>query len=183
MEKIIILTGSGGKTKFINQLALNLSNHFEIEIFNSFHNFFLKKRSIRNVSQKIIHLIGSSSEIYLLGYSQGADILPFIFNSLDESIKNKVKRLILIGPASQADFSLGLWSYITGSYCKNSLPLMPEIEKINIPILCIYGENDSITIGPQLRKDNIDLHSIKSGHILRSKNVDQVLEILNEKIF
>jgi type IV secretory pathway VirJ component len=50
----------------------------------------------------------------LIGYSQGADVEPFLINRLDKSLKNSMGLVALIGPGSVAEFEFHFAKWIGG---------------------------------------------------------------------
>ena len=79
----------------------------------------------------------------LLGYSFGADDLPFIVNAMPPTLKPAIARLSMLGLDQSADFQFHLdsWLDVSGA---NSLPTLPEIERTrDISMQCIRGDSET----------------------------------------
>ena len=87
-------------------------------------------------------------KIVLIGYSFGADTLPFIVHNLPAEVRPSVARVSLMGLDSHADFQFHLasWLDVSGD---NALPTLPAIERLRgTPLQCLRGveETDSACI-------------------------------------
>ena len=81
--------------------------------------------------------------VILLGYSFGADDLPFIVNAMPPTLKPAIARLSMLGLDQSADFQFHLdsWLDVSGA---NSLPTLPEIERTrDISMQCIRGDSET----------------------------------------
>jgi len=90
-------------------------------------------------------------KIMLIGYSLGADILPFAANRLTEELKSRVELIALLGPALQVDLEFHLSDWL-GSSSKTAVPTKPEVLKLGTTrLLCIYGEKETDSLCPHLQ--------------------------------
>ncbi len=101
--------------------------------------------------------------VLLIGYSQGADVLPFAVNRLPEATRAKVGLVAVMGMSEHALFEFHLSSWVSDD---NSGPAtLPEINRINgIPVLCIYGEDEKDSLCPQLDAKKYTIVKLKGGH-------------------
>jgi len=103
-------------------------------------------------------------KVVLIGYSLGADIVPFAANRLSEALKSRVELVALLGPALQVDFEFHLSSWM-GSSSKTALPTMPEIVKLdNSRLLCVYGEQETDGLCPNLQGNNFKKVALPGAH-------------------
>jgi type IV secretory pathway VirJ component len=89
-------------------------------------------------------------EVVLIGYSRGADVLPFLANRLPPRRLKQVRLLALLGPATANRFEPLAAGYIHLGPQPPALPLAPEVEKLRgLRILGFYGaeETDSLCLG------------------------------------
>ena len=80
----------------------------------------------------------------LVGYSQGADVMPFLVNRLPEAVRRRVVATALIGVSTEAFFEFSVSHWI--STPQGGLPVAPEITHGRLGrVSCIYGadEHDS----------------------------------------
>jgi type IV secretory pathway VirJ component len=101
--------------------------------------------------------------VLLIGYSQGADVLPFAVNRLPQATRAKVSLAAVLGMAEHALFEFHLSSWISDD---NAGPAtLPEVERINgVPVLCIYGEDEHDSLCPKLDAKKITVVRVKGGH-------------------
>ena len=101
--------------------------------------------------------------VLLIGYSQGADVLPFAVNRLPAATRARVALTAVMGMSEHALFEFHLSSWISDS---NSGPAtLPEINRITVaPVLCIYGADESDSLCPQLDSKKFIIVKLKGGH-------------------
>ena len=101
--------------------------------------------------------------VLLIGYSQGADVLPFAVNRLPEATRALVALTAVMGMSEHALFEFHLSSWISDS---NSGPAtLPEIDRITgMPVLCIYGADESGSLCPKLDPKKFNIVKLNGGH-------------------
>ncbi len=101
--------------------------------------------------------------VLLIGYSQGADTLPFALNRLPAATRARVSLAALLGVSEHALFEFHLSSWVTDD---NSGPAtLPEINRIaGVPVLCIYGEDEADSPCPKLDSKNVTVVKLAGGH-------------------
>jgi type IV secretory pathway VirJ component len=99
----------------------------------------------------------------LIGYSQGADVLPFAVNRLPASTRQSVALAAILGMSEHALFEFHVSSWISDS---NSGPAtLPEVDRISgIPVLCIYGADEKDSLCPKLDPQKVAVVKVKGGH-------------------
>jgi type IV secretory pathway VirJ component len=101
--------------------------------------------------------------VLLIGYSQGADVLPFAVNLLPQSTRSHVAVTAIMGMSEHALFEFHMTSWIADD---NSGPAtLPEVDKISgIPVLCIYGAEETDSLCPKLDPHKATIVKLKGGH-------------------
>jgi type IV secretory pathway VirJ component len=101
--------------------------------------------------------------VLLIGYSQGADVLPFAVNRLPPASRARVALTAVMGMSEHALFEFHLTSWVSDD---NSGPAtLPEINRITgMPVLCIYGEDETDSLCPKLDPHKFDIVKLKGGH-------------------
>jgi type IV secretory pathway VirJ component len=101
--------------------------------------------------------------VLLIGYSQGADVLPFAVNRLPQATRARVALTAVMGMSEHALFEFHLSGWISDD---NSGPAtLPEINRIKgLPVLCIYGADESDSLCPKLDPKKFDVVKLKGGH-------------------
>ena len=104
----------------------------------------------------------SRSEVLLVGYSQGADVLPFALNRLPAATRASVKLTALLGPGQKASFEFHLANWIGPS---GDRPIAPEALKLSAAsTLCIYGTEEKDSLCPELSPGHAHAVPLSGGH-------------------
>jgi len=106
----------------------------------------------------------NKQKVLLVGYSQGADVLPFILNRLPAKTRTEVALGTVMGLSQHAlfEFHLGNWVNATQD---QGLPTLPEMTRgEGTPLLCIYGEQETDTLCPKLDPSKVQVVKLKGNH-------------------
>jgi type IV secretory pathway VirJ component len=99
----------------------------------------------------------------VIGYSQGADVLPFAVNRLPPRSRALVLRTALIGIGETAAFEFHVTNWLgSGS---GELPIAPEMARMSATnTLCLYGEGDEESICPKVGSGHATAIKLPGGH-------------------
>jgi type IV secretory pathway VirJ component len=101
--------------------------------------------------------------VLLIGYSQGADVLPFAVNRLPEATRSRVALVAVMGMSEHALFEFHLTSWVSDS--DSGPATLPEINRITgTPVLCIYGADENDALCPKLDPKKFNIVKLKGGH-------------------
>lgn len=100
----------------------------------------------------------------LIGYSQGADVLPFAINRLPAATRRRVVLAAMLGLDERADFEFHLANWVMSG--ARGLPVHPEVVKLAVPAaLCIYGDDDAESLCPHLQDvARVKIVKLAGGH-------------------
>ncbi|MEO8502286.1 MAG: AcvB/VirJ family lysyl-phosphatidylglycerol hydrolase [Acidobacteriota bacterium] len=105
--------------------------------------------------------------IVLIGYSAGADVLPFLAARLPADLRSRVAAVVMLGPSDSASFEFHVAEWL-GHDDDSSLPTAPEVAKIGGPrglkVLCFYGADESDSLCPALPKGLVTLYPEAGSH-------------------
>jgi type IV secretory pathway VirJ component len=89
--------------------------------------------------------------VLLIGYSLGADVLPFMFTRLSPALQKQVELVALLGPSKLASFEFHVTQWMGGG-SNSDRPVLPEVQKLRgrAPVLCLYGKEEEDSICPGL---------------------------------
>jgi type IV secretory pathway VirJ component len=99
----------------------------------------------------------------VIGYSQGADVLPFAVNRLPGQSRALVARTVLmsIGQTAAFEFHVTNW-FGSGNH---ELPIGVEMAKLSAAnTLCLYGEGDNDSICPMVGAGHATVIKLTGGH-------------------
>jgi type IV secretory pathway VirJ component len=101
--------------------------------------------------------------VLLIGYSQGADVLPFAVNRLPEATRARVALAAVMGMSEHALFEFHLASWISDD--DSGPATMPEINRISgMPVVCVYGADEKDSLCPKLDPRKFTIVELKGGH-------------------
>jgi type IV secretory pathway VirJ component len=104
----------------------------------------------------------NKSHALLIGYSQGADVLPFAVNRLPAGTRALVARTVLMGPGQNASFEFHLSNWLGTD---EGLPILPEAQKLGSgSVLCLYGDDERDSLCAKLPPGRMHSQMLPGGH-------------------
>ncbi len=87
----------------------------------------------------------------LVGYSMGADVLPFMVARLPAALRDRVDLVALLGPEKLASFEFHVTQWVGGG-ASTDRPVLPEVQRLagRPRLLCLYGKEETDSICPGL---------------------------------
>ena len=169
-EMAVLLTGDGGWAITDRGLSEALAKGgIPVVGWNSLHYFLTRKapdRTARDLERVLrVYLpFWHKQRVILIGYSFGADVVPFLANRLSPEMAAKVSRIVMMGPSGAADFRFHPTEWL-GKPSPDSLPVLPELAKLRgRQILCAYGRLEKNSLCPRLPNGLADLLIRPGGH-------------------
>ena len=110
--------------------------------------------------------------VLLVGYSRGADVLPFMARRLPPDVRSHVAGVALLGlePSIAFEFHVSDW---LGGNASNERPTLPEVAALRatlpatVPILCLYGTGEDDSACPAAaRQSGARAIAMPGGHHL-----------------
>jgi type IV secretory pathway VirJ component len=106
-----------------------------------------------------------ATDVALIGYSFGADVMPFAYNRLPDALREKVAVMSLLGFAPSADFQIRVTGWLGMPASEKALKVAPEIAKVPPGIVqCFYGEQEKETMCPALANSGVELIRTQGEH-------------------
>jgi type IV secretory pathway VirJ component len=106
-----------------------------------------------------------ASKILLIGYSLGANVLPFAYNRLLEAQRQHVTRIALLAVEAKADFQVTVDGWLQLGPSDKALPIEPEVAAIPPSlVLCIYGAEEKHTGCPGLAAQGVTIIRTSGTH-------------------
>jgi type IV secretory pathway VirJ component len=101
----------------------------------------------------------------LIGYSRGADVLPFMANRLPGELLDKIALIALLGPGLEVDFEFHFTDWVLNPRGGNLRPVLPEVERLRGKrILCVYGREEPASLCPKLQSGRVVLDARPGAH-------------------
>lgn len=165
----LLLTGDGGWAGLDQELAARLAASGVPTVgLNSLKYFWTERtpdETAKDVTRVMRHYLSAwnKQRVLLVGYSFGADVLPFVVNRLPPELRSRVASVSLLGLDSNASFEVSISDWIGSD--SGGPPTRPELAAISgVPILCVYGDGEKDTICPDLNASKVTRAEIGKGH-------------------
>lgn len=167
---VLYITGDGGWNKFSRNLAIALAgNGYPVASLNANEYFWKKKTPAQTAADitlliKTCQLNWNRKKIILLGYSFGADVMPFVYNLLPADLNTQVTNICLLSVSTHTDFEIHLMAMLGAGFNKGE-SVVAEINKINNkPVTLIFGEGENSFPLNQLKIKNYTQITLDGGH-------------------
>lgn len=167
----VLVSGDGGWADIDKKIAAALARDGVPVVGVDSLRYFWTARKPEGVAQDLDRVVRyyahrwQRSEVILIGYSQGADVLPFAINRLPQPTRDMVRLTVLIGPGHKASFEFHVTNWIGKS---GDQPIAPEASRLKAAdTLCIYGTDEtSDSLCPGLAPAHAQVIGIRGGHHL-----------------
>ena len=165
----VLFSGDGGWAGIDKDIAAVLTKRgIPVAGWDSLR-YFWTKRTPSGVAGDLDRILRYYSEHWhrkkalVIGYSQGADVLPFAVNRLPPRTRALVERTALIGVGETAAFEFHVTNWFgSGS---GELPIAPEMARMSSAnTLCVYGEGDNESLCPKIAAGNATPVRLPGGH-------------------
>ncbi|MDB5397459.1 MAG: hypothetical protein JWM91_4965 [Rhodospirillales bacterium] len=158
---IVFYSGDGGWRDIDKKIGAYLSDQGYFVAGIDSLRYFWRKKDPREMAADLDRLIrhyhaqAKENGVILVGYSFGADVLPFMVNRMAPDTKGQVKMISLMGIAQHASFEIRLQG-ILGASNTDGPPTLPELLKLKaIPIQCVFGEIEKDSVCAQKELDMV----------------------------
>jgi type IV secretory pathway VirJ component len=179
----IIMSGDGGWAGLDKEVAQALAARGIPVVGLDSLRYFWNARTPDGLAADTDHMIRyylahlDKQRVLLIGYSQGADVLPFAVNRLPAATRGRVALTALIGMSEHALFEFHVSSWISDD--SSGPATLPEVDRmVGTPVLCIYGEDESDSLCPKLDPKKVRIVKLKGGHHFNGDYAGLAREIL-----
>ena len=147
----IVLSGDGGWRDIDKTVSEKLQSAGVSVVGWDCLRYFWSRKSPEQVARDLGAVVDTflsrwgGSKVVLVGYSFGADVLPFAYDRLSPETKSHIVQLSLLGFSTAADFEIRVAGLVGAGPSKEALPTEPTLAPIPTIIQCFYGadEDDS----------------------------------------
>lgn len=105
--------------------------------------------------------------VLLIGYSLGADVLPFMVDRVPPDVRAAIVGVVLLAPGPTANFEFHVSDWFGSDRDASPLPLAPELQRIgDIPVLCIHaaGEADESLCPALIGRQGVHVVELPGDH-------------------
>jgi type IV secretory pathway VirJ component len=184
---VILLSGDGGWSLTERGVSHDLvEGGVSVVGWNSLR-YYWKKRTPDEASADLTRIARhylkawGKSRLVLVGYSFGADVLPFLVSRLPADLRDKVASVVLIGLSSYADFGFHLGNWLGTGPSTKEYPTLPEIRKLRgMRITAFHGERDSDAVCLKIDPGLATCVTMPGGHLVWKGVTPITREILKQ---
>jgi type IV secretory pathway VirJ component len=149
---VVLLSGDGGWANIDKDIGETLQRAgLPVVGWNSLQ-YFWRKKSPEQASADLARVIAHYQQswrrpkVLLIGFSLGADVLPFMLSRLPSASRLTVVDTVFLSLGREVDFEFHVSDWL-GSNNAQARPIAPELTKLaGMPLLCIYGRADTDTL-------------------------------------
>ncbi|QJD67963.1 virulence factor [Xanthomonas campestris pv. badrii] len=167
---VVMLSGDGGWRELDKGIAAQLQQRgVSVVGWNSLR-YFWASRTPQQIGADLDRVIAAYRQrwhiqhVALVGYSFGADVLPFAYPDLSPQQRAAVQFVSLLGLGHQADFKVRVGGWL-GWHNDAERDVEPALQAFDLPrVQCIYGTEEKDTLCPELRARGVEVVSRPGGH-------------------
>jgi len=167
----IVLSGDGGWRDLDKTIAEDLQQQGIPVVGWDSLRYFWSKKTPGQTAKDLAFVIDAyrakwhADKVVLIGYSFGADVLPFAYDRLPQDARSHIVLLALLGFAKSADFEIRVGGWLGMPAGPAALPVIPATAMIAPGLMqCFYGEHEGDTACPVLAKRGVQVIRTHGGH-------------------
>jgi type IV secretory pathway VirJ component len=182
----LIISGDGGWYSFEQSIADKLAESGITTLGLDSKKYFWNRRTPEETAADIVRVFTFYSKslvkdrFLLIGYSLGAEIVPFIANRFPEDMKTKISMLVLLSPDTNTDFEIHISNMLGMGNSKNTYQVIDEIKKMkSLPAMCIFGEGEKSKVPELLKGTKVKINIIPGDHHYKF-NVPLIMQTMQD---
>jgi type IV secretory pathway VirJ component len=147
----VILSGDGGWAGLDREVAQGLTQKglpvVGLDSLQYFWNARTPQGAAADLARILRHYLAAwnRQQVLMIGYSLGADVLPFMVDRLPADLQSRIRLIALLAPSRKASFEFHLTDWLGNG--GGDLPVLPEVAKLRgKPLLCLYGDTETDTL-------------------------------------
>jgi type IV secretory pathway VirJ component len=181
----ILLTGDGGFAGLDRDMSTRLAAAGVPVVALSTLQYFWTERSpddaARDLARITAHYLAAwnKDQVILIGYSFGANVLPFIVAKLPAAARKRLVSVDLLAPATHASFEIHVADWVPGSVPEGR-PLEPVLPGLGgLRVLCLYGAEERDSLCPRFPPGTARIIKLHGGHHFDDDSATLVRHILD----
>jgi type IV secretory pathway VirJ component len=166
---VILLSGDGGWADIDKDIGEQLNRTgLPVVGWNTLQYFWNRKNpelASADLQRVITHYrqAWKKQRVLLIGFSLGADVLPFMVSRLPAMERARIADIALLSLSHTVDFEFHVSAWL-GSSQGDTHQVAPELKKITEPVLCVYGTKDDDTLCKEFRAPNVANVALPGDH-------------------
>ncbi len=167
----VIVTGDGGWAGIDQQIGGILAEHgVNVIGFNSLKYFWNKREAdemAHDMERTLTHYAAKwgAERFILVGYSIGADVMPFMAGRMSAATREKLALVAMLGPGTHTEFEFRLSNWLTEENRPEGHALIPEMPRLEkTPVLLVCGSEEEGTLCQNYQAANVKSLVLPGGH-------------------
>ncbi len=167
----VFISGDGGWARLVGQTSRRMAAQGVSVVGWNARQYFSKERTPEQIARDVERVlrrylaVWKKERVMLVGYSFGADVLPFVVNRLPADLSAKVTLVALLGLGHTASFAFHVLSWLGKSYPETERPVMPELVQMKgRRIVCLCGEDEADSLCKKLPAGLAEVERFAGGH-------------------
>ena len=166
----VVLTGDGPTGGTGKRVAADLAAHGIPSVIWHSLRYYWSPRTPEQAARDLDRVIRHYGErwgkerVVLVGYSMGADVLPFLINRLPDDTRARIGGVALLALAHDAVFEFRIEQWWRTSSAPR-VATRPEVEKLaGLDVLCVWGRGDDKAACPTMATAPLRVVELRGGH-------------------
>jgi len=167
----VVISGDGGWAGMDRDLGNSLASQGIPVVGLNALQYFWTPRTPEGAAKDLERILRyyfaewNKQNVILIGYSRGAEVLPFMANRLPEDLLARIRLVALVGPSPTANFEFHVSDWLGDFSRQADLPVAPEVEKLKTgKIVCIYGSEERDPLCKSLASNLVRSVVLRGGH-------------------
>jgi len=153
MPVVLLISGDGGWYSFEQSITDKLAESGVFSIGLDSRKYFWKRKTPEETASDMARALTfyaskwNRSKFVLIGYSLGAEIVPFLYNRLPGEVRQKVQSAVLLSPDVSTDFEIHFSNMLGMGNSQNTYNVPEEIKRMQpLLTLIILGSGEKSKI-------------------------------------
>jgi len=167
----LLFSGDGGWFGFEQNIAEKLGAYGIPTIGIDTKKYFWNRKTPEKTASDMAEMLNfyghewGKSQFIIIGYSQGAEIVPFLVTHFPDPLKSRVISAVMLSPATTTDFDIHITNMLGLGNRQNTYNVIGEINKMpKTNTLCIFGEGEKTTVPGLLKGTSVKISFIPGDH-------------------
>lgn len=169
---VVFMSGDGGWAALDKGLSAELQRHGMPVVGWSSLSYYWKKKTPEQATADLVRILSDYQPRWgrqrwlLVGFSFGAEIVPFVINRLPQAYRNSLVGAVMLSPSTASDFEIHVSDMVVHDKA-GSYPTLPEVKAIkSLPLLCVQGADDDspVKLCPHLQQPNVTTVTLPGSH-------------------
>jgi type IV secretory pathway VirJ component len=151
---VVLLTGDGDWAALVRDVAGQFAARGMPVVGLKARSYMKRGRDAEVTTRDVSRVVETYAarwgrpHVLLVGYSRGADWLPFVLARGGERLRERTKLVGMLAMAERAKFSFSLFDMVRSTSDPSDPPIAPELAKLRglgLPLACVYGVDEEET--------------------------------------